>query len=143
MIGLLLIFKALKSKSLIELEFMKKLLILLFALGISISSFAGLKSKDVVGEWNTLIVISDTQMTGSFIFYEKRGELKGEYIPSEGTKSTISKIKINKKNNTLTLEIPRETDIPIEFILIFENKKFRGKGWINEANFEINGEKIN
>lgn len=122
---------------------LKKLFILLIVLGISISSFAGLKSKNVVGEWKTLIVISDSQMTGSFIFYEKSGELKGEYIPSEGTKSTTSKIKINKKNNTLTFEIPRETDIPIEFILIVEENKLRGKGWINDANFEITGEKIN
>ena len=122
---------------------MKKLFILLFALGISISSFAGFKSKNVVGEWKTLIVVSDAQMTGSFIFYEKSGELQGEYIPSEGTKSTISKIKINKKNNTLSFEIPRETDIPIEFILIVEDNKLRGKGWINDANFEITGEKIN
>lgn len=122
---------------------MKKLLILLFTLGISISSFAGLKSKNVVGEWKTLIVVSDAQMTGSFIFYEKSGELQGEYIPSEGTKSTISKIKINKKNNTLTFEVARETDIPIESILIVEDNKLRGKGWINDANFEFTGEKIN
>jgi hypothetical protein len=125
------------------LESVKKLFILLIALGISISTIAGLKSKNVVGEWKSSMIVSNAEMTGSFIFYEKSGELQGQYIPSEGTKSNISKIKINNKNNTLCFEIPRETDVPIEFILIVEDKKFRGKGWINEANFEITGEKIN
>jgi hypothetical protein len=125
------------------MESLKKLFIPLIILGISISTFAGLKSKNVLGEWKSLIVTSNAEMTGSFIFYEKSGELQGEYIPLEGPKSNISKIRINKKNNTLCFEIPRETDVPIEFILIVEDKKFRGKGWINEANFEITGEKIN
>jgi hypothetical protein len=122
---------------------LKELFILLIILGISICSNAGLKSKQVVGEWTTSIVVSNSEMSGSFIFYKKSSELQGEYIPSEGTKSTISKIKINKKNNTLTFEVARETDIPIEFILIVEDNKLRGKGWINDANFEITGEKLN
>jgi hypothetical protein len=122
---------------------LKKLFILVIILGISICSNAGLKSKQVIGEWKSSMIVSNTEMTGSLIFYEKSGELQGEYIPSEGTKSNISKIKINKKNNTLCFQILRETDIPIEFILIVEHKKFKGKGWISEANFEITGEKIN
>lgn len=121
----------------------KKLFILLIILGISISSYAGLKSKQVIGEWKSSMIVSNSEMSGSLIFYKKSSELQGEYIDSEGNKTTISKIKINKKNSTLCFEIPRETDIPIEFILIVEHNKFRGKGWINEANFDITGEKIN
>jgi predicted small secreted protein len=76
---------------------LKKLFILGIILGISICSNAGLKSKQVIGEWKSSMIVSNTEMTGSLIFYEKSGELQGEYIPSEGTKSNISKIKINKK----------------------------------------------
>jgi len=120
---------------------MKKLFILIFMLGISISSFAGLKSKDVKGEWKYLITLSNGQSEGSMKFFQKNGELAGDIAGSDGHISSLSKIKINKKNNTLCFEVQRKDDDPIEFILNVDKNKFKGKGFINEADFEITGEK--
>ena len=120
---------------------MNKLFILLFVLGFSISSFAGLKSKDVKGEWKYVITLYNSQQDGSFIFSLKNGEFEGEAIQSDGHISSLSKIKIKKKNKTLCFELPRKDDVPIEFILNVEKNKFKGKGWINEADFDITGEK--
>lgn len=111
-------------------------------MSFSVSGFARLKSKHVVGEWKYSMNLSSAVMTGSFIFSQKSGELEGEIITSLGTKSTISKIKVNKKNNTLCFEIPRENDVAIEFVLVVKDNKFNGKGWINEANFEITANKL-
>ena len=47
-----------------------------------------------------------------------------------------------KKNETLCFDLIREDDVPIEFILIINHDKFRGKGWINDVSFEITGDKI-
>jgi hypothetical protein len=111
-------------------------------LAISLSSFAGLKSKHIIGEWKYVITLYNGQQDGSFIFSQKNGKLEGEVIQSDSHNS-LSKIKINKKNKTLCFELPRKDDVPIEFILSVEHNKFKGRGWINEADFEITGEKIN
>jgi hypothetical protein len=119
---------------------MNKLFILLFVVGISLSSFAGLKSKHLVGEWKYVITLYNGNQDGYFIFSQKNGKLEGVAIQSD-SRIPLSKIKINKKNETLCFELPRKDDVSIEFILNVEKNKFKGKGWINEADFDITGEK--
>ena len=83
---------------------MKKLFILLFALTITIPTFAGLKSKDIVGKWKYEMTISNSEIDGSFNFSEKTGKQKGKAIQSDGRIFPLSKIKVNKKNNTLSFK---------------------------------------
>lgn len=123
---------------------MKKLFMLLFVLIFSLPAFAGLKSKHIVGDWKYLITLEDGyHQVGSLKFIQKESKLIGESIEEDGHSLPLSKIIINKKNKTLCFEITRENNVAIEFILIVENNKFKGKGWINDANLEITGEKIN
>jgi len=123
---------------------MKKSFLVLFVLIFSLPTFAGLKSKHIVGDWKYLITLGDGyQQVGSLIFIQKECQLIGESIDEDGHSLPLSKIIINKKNKTLCFEIIRATDVPIEFMLIVETNKFKGKGWINDSNFEITGEKIN
>lgn len=121
---------------------MKRLILILFILSFSFSGFARLKSKQIIGEWKYVITLFNGQNEGSFVFFQKNGELRGEAIQSDGIIFTLSKIKVNKKNNTLCFEIPRENDVAIEFILTVDKNKFKGKGWINDADMEITGKRI-
>lgn len=120
----------------------KALVLLLFVLVLSNTTFARLKPKQIVGEWKYEILLYNSQMEGTFVFLLKNGEFEGENIQSDAIVSKLSNIKINKKNDTLCFNVIRENDIPIEFILNVEHNKFKGKGWINDVNFEINGNKI-
>jgi hypothetical protein len=110
--------------------------------GMVMPLFAKIKSKQIAGTWNYEITMSDGSMNGSFIFTQKNGKLQGECVQSDGPKYLLSKMKVNNKNETLCFEVLRENDDPIEFILILDHEKFKGKGWINEANFEITSKKI-
>lgn len=115
---------------------------LLFVLTFSTVTSAHLKPKQIVGKWKYEISLYNAQLEGWFVFTLKEGELEGENIQSDGRVSRLTEIKVNKKNETLCFNAIRENDVPIEYILIVNHKKFRGKGWINEVSFEIAGNKI-
>ncbi|GAB1451767.1 hypothetical protein MASR2M47_18230 [Draconibacterium sp.] len=120
----------------------KAFFFILFGLALSSATFAGLKSKQIVGGWEYEITISNTQVGGSFVFAQNDNELTGKSIQPDGSVSGLSNIKINNKNETLCFQLIRENDVPIEFILTVDRNKFKGKGWINDASFEITGDKI-
>ncbi len=117
-------------------------ILLLFLLALSTATFARLKSKQIVGKWKYEIALYNAQLEGSFIFTQKDGKLEGEGIQSDGQVNQLSNIKVNNKNETLCFDLIREDDVPIEYILIVNHNKFRGKGWINDVSFEITGDKI-
>ena len=76
---------------------MKKIILILFILVISVPGFANLKSKHLVGKWKYVITLYNGQNEGSFVFSQKKGELKGEVIQPDGSVFPLSKIKVNKK----------------------------------------------
>ena len=121
----------------------KTFFLFLFVLALSTATSARLKPKCIVGKWKYEISLYNAQLEGSFVFSLKDGEFEGENIQSDGSISKLSNIKVNKKNETLCFDYYiREDEVPIEFILIVNHNKFRGKGWINDADFKITGEKI-
>ncbi|HPE76031.1 MAG TPA: hypothetical protein P5210_14925 [Draconibacterium sp.] len=120
----------------------KTFFIFLFVLTLSTVTSAHLKPKQIAGKWKYEISLYNAQLEGWFVFTLKNGELNGENIQSDGRVSRLTEIKVNKKNETLCFNAIRENDVPIEYILIVNHKKFRGKGWINEVSFEIAGNKI-
>jgi len=121
---------------------LKKLYIIFIILILGLPAFSGLKSKHVIGEWKYMITLDNSQMEGTFTFFQRIGELEGKAIDSEGSIFSMSKIKIDKKNNTLFFEIPREKDVSIEIIITVNDNKFKGKGWIDDTSFIITGEKL-
>ena len=129
-------------KCIFKPKIMKWVTILVITLGISISSFAGLKSKHIIGKWEYVITLYNGQSEGLFTFSKKNGELEGVAIQSDCRAFPISKIKVDKKYKTLCFEILRENDVGIEFILTVNDDKFKGKGWINDTDFTITGVKI-
>jgi len=50
---------------------MKKLLILLFVLGVSLPSFAGLKEKKVIGTWSYKVETDQETLAGTMKFVKE------------------------------------------------------------------------
>ena len=116
--------------------------LVLFVLALSTLSSARLKPNQLAGKWKYKILLYNGQLEGWFEFSLKDEVFEGKNIQSDGNISKLSDIKINNKNETLCFKLVRENDVPIEFILIFNDNKFKGKGWISDESFEITGDKI-
>jgi hypothetical protein len=118
---------------------MKKLLVLLFVLGISTQLFANISAKQVVGKWKYAIETDQGNMTGSLNFVEKEGKLTGEVYTDNGDMFTMTKVEI-KEGNILYFELKPEYDV-IKVTLKIEGKKFKGSGSTYEGEFPLTGEK--
>jgi hypothetical protein len=118
---------------------MKKLLILLFVLGIASPIFAQLDSKQLLGNWKYSVVTDQGDMTGVFKFTENEGKLKGEVLTSEGYNIPMSKIEIKEQNNVY-IEIQTENDV-IKVNLKVDGKNFKGTGTSYQGEAPITGVK--
>jgi len=119
---------------------MKKLLILLFVLGISLSSFTGLDEKDIIGNWKYEVEINYEIMTGILKFEKKNGKLTGEVQTDMGDYLPLTNVEI-KENNILYFELVPEYEI-IKANLTIEDKKFTGTIGNYEGEIAITGEKV-
>ncbi|MEN8228636.1 MAG: hypothetical protein ABFS38_10820 [Bacteroidota bacterium] len=119
---------------------MKKLLILLFVLGISLPSFGGLNEKDVVGKWKYKVEIEQGTMTGILKFEIKEGKLTGEVITDAEETFPFTKVEI-KENNILYFELAPDYEV-ITATLTVENKKFEGMIGTPDGEIPITGEKV-
>ena len=119
---------------------MKKLLILLFVLGISLSSFTGLDEKDIIGNWKYEVEINYEIMTGILKFEKKEGKLTGEVQTDMGDYLPLTNVEI-KENNILYFELVPEYEI-IKANLTIEDKKFTGTIGNYEGEIAITGEKV-
>lgn len=119
---------------------MKKLLIVLFILGISTQIFAELKPKQVVGKWKYTVQMDQGEIKGVFNFTEKEGKLAGEITTDDGYSFTFSKVEL-KEENTLYFEFTPEYD-QIKITLKIEGNKFKGTGSSVNGDAPITGEKI-
>jgi len=119
---------------------MKKLLVLLFAMVISLPSFAGLKEKDVVGTWTYKVEIDNQTLTGNFKFEKKEGQLTGEVITDDGQTVPFTKVEIRGKI-TLYLELQPEYEV-YQVTLIIENNRYNGTIALYDGLIPITGEKI-
>ena len=118
---------------------MKKLLILLFVLGISLPSFAGLKEKDVVGKWRYKVEIDQGTLTGILKFEKNKGKLTGEVITDEGETFPFTKVEI-RDNNILYFELEPEYEV-MTITLTVKDKKFEGMISTSQGEIPITGEK--
>ena len=118
---------------------MKKLLIVLFVLGISVQGFAQLNAKQVVGNWKYIVDTGEGQMTGILKFIEKEGKLAGDVIPDEGGVYPFTRVEL-KEGNILYFELKPEYDV-IKVTVKIEGDKFKGSGSTYDGDFALTGEK--
>lgn len=119
---------------------MKKLLFVLFILGISLSGFAELKPKQMVGKWKYEVDTGGQYMTGSFKFVEKDGKLTGQILSDDGYTLTFSKIEL-KADNKVHLEAKTEYDL-VKIDVKFDGDKFTGMAANSEGEAPITGKKV-
>ena len=71
---------------------MKKLFLLLFALGMVTMAFPQINTKQVVGKWKYTVDTGSELITGVFKFVEKEGKLVGEIVTGDGTTIPFQKL---------------------------------------------------
>jgi hypothetical protein len=118
---------------------MKKLLLVLFILGITTTVFAELKPKQIVGKWKYTVETDQGEMTGTLKFEEKEGKLAGDVYSDDGGVFPMTIVEL-KENNTLYFELKPDYDV-IKVTVNVENKKFKGTGSTNQGEFSLVGEK--
>lgn len=118
---------------------MKKLLLVLFIVGITTSVFAELKPKQVVGKWKYTVQTDQGDMTGMLKFEEKEGKLIGKVLSDDGGIFEMTKVEL-KEGNTLYFEVKPEYDV-IKVSVKVEAKKFKGTGATYEGDFALVGVK--
>lgn len=117
---------------------MKKLLLVLFILGITTSVFAELKPKQIVGKWSYTVVSDQGDLTGYLKFTEKEGKLTGQVISDDGGIFDMEKVEI--KGDVLSWEITPDYE-PIKISMKFEGKKYKAMGSTSQGEFAVVGEK--
>ena len=119
---------------------MKKLLVLLFVLGVSIPSFAKLKEKDVVGSWKFSIETDQGTMTGTLKFEMKEKKLAGEVTTDMGGPFPFTKVEI-RDNNVLYFELQPEYEV-ISATLTVDGNRFEGTVGGDGGEIPITGGKV-
>ncbi len=119
---------------------MKKLLVVLFALVISLPSFAGLKEKNVVGKWTYTVETGQETLTGNMIFELKKGKLVGEVVTADGETYPLSNIEI-KEGNILYFEIEPDYEV-LKANLTVSGKKYEGTIGAMDNLVPMTGEKV-
>ena len=120
---------------------MKKLLIALFVLGISLPSFAGLDEKDIVGKWNYKVETDQGEMNGTLTFELKEGKLAGKVTTDMGESFPFTKVEI-RDDNVLYFELQPDYEVIWAKVTV-DKKTFEGSVGSGEAGeMPFTGEKV-
>ena len=119
---------------------MKKVFILLFVLGVSLPSFAGLKEKHVIGTWSYKVETDQETLTGTMKFAKEDGKLTGKIFSDEGESLSMSNVEI-KDNDVLYFEITPDYNV-LKISLTIDGKKYEGTVDLGDMQVPITGEKI-
>ena len=119
---------------------MKKLLLVIFVLGMSLSSFAGLKEKHVIGKWKYEAVTDQGSIFGTLTFESKDGKLSGKVNTDDGDTFAFTKVEI-RENNVLYFELDTGYET-LKATVTMEKKKFSGTVGNNQREMAFTGEKL-
>ena len=119
---------------------MKKLLLIIFVLGMSLSSFAGLKEKHVIGKWKYEAVSDQGSIFGTLTFENKDGKLTGEVNTDDGDTFEFTKVEI-RENDVLYFELDTGYET-LQATVTVEKKKFSGTLGNNQDEMPFTGEKL-
>jgi hypothetical protein len=81
-----------------RMAIMKKLLLIVFALIITLPSFAALKEKDLIGTWKYKVETDQGDLTGTITFEIKEGTLTGVVNTDDGAIFVFSKLEFREKD---------------------------------------------
>lgn len=111
---------------------MKKLIVAILIVFISLPVFAELDSQQLNGKWKYTIVTDQQNMTGVLIFSETDGKLNARVETDEGYTGQFSKVEI--KEDKLYLELKTENDlIKVTFKLVENNLEGMASSYEGEA----------
>jgi hypothetical protein len=119
---------------------MKKLLLVMFVLGMSISSFAGLKEKNVIGKWKYEAVTDQGSIFGTLTFESKDGKLGGEVNTDDGDTFAFTKVEI-RENDVLYFELNTGYET-LKGTVTVVKKKFSGTVGNYQGEMPLTGEKL-
>ena len=119
---------------------MKKLFILLFALGFSAHVFAEITVVQVIGKWKYEVVTDQGSISGVFKFVETEGVLGGEVLTDEGYTVPISKIEM-KEGDILYFEIKTDSDV-IKVTMKIDGKTYKGTAASYMGEAPVTGKKM-
>jgi hypothetical protein len=119
---------------------MKKLLFVLFVLGISLQSYAGIKEKDVIGTWKYKVETGMETLTGKLIIEKKEGKLVGDVATDDGTSVIMNKIEI-RDNDVLYFEVNTDYETLKISVTVTKNT-FAGTVGSEQGDMPITGEKV-
>jgi hypothetical protein len=118
---------------------MKKLLIALLVMGLSLPSFAEIKEKDVIGTWKYKVETGMETLTGTLVIKQVDGKLVGNVDTDDGAYVTMNKIEI-RDNDVLYFEV--DTDYETLKITVTVTKNaFTGTISSQDGDMPITGEK--
>jgi len=119
---------------------MKKLFILLFVLGVSLPSFAGLKEKHVIGTWSYKVETDQETLAGTMKFVKEDGKLTGKIISGEGESLSLNNVEI-RDNNVLYFEVTPDYNV-LKISVTIDSKKYEGTVDVGDMQVPVTGEKI-
>jgi len=119
---------------------MKKLMLVLFVLGVSLQSFAGPKEKDVIGTWKYTVETDEGTLTGTLKFEKKEDKLVGEVNTDDGEVFVFSKLEL-RDNDVLYAELDTGYEL-LEISVTIKGKAFEGTVGNSGASFPMTGEKV-
>jgi len=119
---------------------MKKLMLILFVLGMALPSFAKLKEKDVIGTWKYRVETGQGDLTGSIKIEKKDGKLVGEVHTDDGETFAFGKVEIQEKE-VLYMELDTGSEV-LEISLTLKDKNLEGKVGSSSGSFPMTAERI-
>lgn len=119
---------------------MKKLMFVMLVLGISMSSIAGPKEKDVLGTWKYKVETDQGDLTGTITIEKKEGKLVAEVQTDQGEVLTFSKVEI-KEDDVLYMELDTGYEL-LELSLTVKGKSMEGTVGSTEGSFPMSMEKV-
>jgi hypothetical protein len=119
---------------------MKKLLVLVMVLGITLPSFAGIKIKDVIGTWIYEVVSEGQILAGKIIFEKGNPGVAGKVFTGDGVIYVLDDIEI-KEDNVLSFSL-KINDQGHKVSVTIQKDKFNGTVSNEEGEAPISGEKI-
>lgn len=119
---------------------MKKLVVLLFILGITSQLFSQNNINQVVGKWKYSVDTGSEYLTGEINFTKEADKLSGKAVSAEGTTIPFSKVEL-KEDNLLYIEIQTDSDV-LKVNLKLNNESFSGTVSTYQGEAPITGKKI-
>jgi hypothetical protein len=118
---------------------MKKSLLLLIIVALSLPALAGLKEKNVIGNWTFSVETGTEILTGTLEFKKVEGKLVGEVTTDAGDFVEMTKVEI-RDNNVLYFEVPTDYEV-LKISVTVDKKSYSGTVVSQQGEMPIKGEK--